>query len=61
MPYAALGRAIAAFVTPIIMVPLSHFGVEATNTVGEAIEIIIVGAITAIATFTAVYMVPDKK
>ena len=61
MQLMAIGRALATVLTPLIMVPLSYFGIEATTTVGEAIEILMVGALTGISTLITVYLVPDKK
>lgn len=53
MPYA---KAIVAFIVPLLVAPLAFLGIDAETTVGTALEIILVAAITAM----TVYLVPNK-
>lgn len=54
-------KAIAAFIVPYIMVPLSIIGVTGEMPFESALELLIVSAVTAVASFAAVYMTPNKK
>lgn len=49
-------KTIAAFITPIIVSILMPLGIDADTTVAQAIEIALVGIITA----AAVYFTPNK-
>ena len=53
MPYA---KAFVAFLVPIVLMPLSYFGIRPDSTVEEALTVLL----TAIVSAVVVYAVPNK-
>lgn len=50
-------KAIAAVVVPMILAILNVIGVTPDMQVGDAVQVLVMGAITAI----AVYLIPNRK
>jgi CDP-diglyceride synthetase len=53
----AYAKAIVALITPLVLLPMSYFGISPESTVEEALTV----ALTAVITSMLVYFTPNKQ
>jgi len=53
----AYAKAIVALITPLVLLPMSYFGIRPDSTIEEVITILL----TALITSVMVFAVPNKK
>jgi hypothetical protein len=60
MPITQISKAIAAFLTPVITVPLGFYGITESTPFGQVVEIVLVTVLTSIGSAAAVYFAKNK-